>query len=160
MEGNCKLKEQNQPQSETAQTSANTETGTIAFSQIVVETLVPPFPLRRTRLPIYSAVERSSYLWLRSTQCATVCSVPQCAAVCSGPQCAAVCSVPQCAVCSVPQCAVCSAGVRAARCSSLERPLTSLLPQPSRLQSSRLADSLQPAETAGRTEDPDLLSRP
>ena len=74
VEGNCKLKEQNQPQSETAQTSANTETGTIAFSQIVVETLVPPFPLRRTRLPIYSAVERSSYLWLRSTQC-----VPQCA---------------------------------------------------------------------------------
>ena len=74
MEGNCKLKEQNQPQSETAQTSANTETGTIAFSQIVVETLVPPFPLRRTRLPIYSAVERSSYLWLRSTQCATVCA--------------------------------------------------------------------------------------
>ena len=69
VEGNCKLKEQNQPQSETAQTSANTETGTIAFSQIVVETLVPPFPLRRTRLPIYSAVERSSYLWLRSTQC-------------------------------------------------------------------------------------------
>ena len=77
VEGNCKLKEQNQPQSETAQTSANTETGTIAFSQIVVETLVPPFPLRRTRLPIYSAVERSSYLWLRSTQC-----VPQCSTVC------------------------------------------------------------------------------
>ena len=78
MEGNCKLKEQNQPQSETAQTSANTETGTIAFSQIVVETLVPPFPLRRTRLPIYSAVERSSYLWLRSTQCATVFHTPRC----------------------------------------------------------------------------------
>ena len=78
VEGNCKLKEQNQPQSETAQTSANTETGTIAFSQIVVETLVPPFPLRRTRLPIYSAVERSSYLWLRTTQCATVFYTPRC----------------------------------------------------------------------------------